>query len=281
MAIISNTITSPHGQRIAYAESSGTGPVVVFVHGNSLSGECFRYQLDSPLGDMYRMIALDLPGCGRSESAADPDKTNTAEGYVSLLSGFCSAMKIKDAVFVGWSLGGHILLEASDMLPARGYFIFGAPPIAGMQDFGSAFLPHKGMELIWKKEYSADDLDVILDMMISPDNLMGIELLRDALIRSDGNARESFFARLLSGWYKDERKAVETIKVPIAIIHGLGDKLANLTYIKALNVPTLWRNGVQIIDDATHAPQMEQPERFNTILKEFLDDIYGQTNQTR
>ena len=39
-------------------------------------------------------------------------------------------MGINDAVFVGWSLGGHLLLEAAERISARGYFIIAAPPLA-------------------------------------------------------------------------------------------------------------------------------------------------------
>lgn len=244
------------------------------LHGNSLSGECFRHQLDSRLGQEYRLIAPDLPGCGNSTPFKEPEGANTPAGLASLLSGFCGAMEIKDAVFVGWSFGGHILLEASKQLPARGYFIFGAPPLAGLQDFDTAFLPQRCIELIWKPEHTAEDLDVILDILISLGTAQDRELLRNDLMRSDGRSRAAMFTSSVQGWYMDERKAAETLGVPIAIAHGKYDRLVSLDHITSLSIPTLWRGGVQIIEDAAHAPHMEQPEQFNSILGEFLNEIW-------
>ena len=58
--------------RIAYRQSSGSGPAIVLVHGNSASSRAFARQLDGPLGAKYRIIAPDLPGHGGSADAADP-----------------------------------------------------------------------------------------------------------------------------------------------------------------------------------------------------------------
>lgn len=221
------------------------------------------------------MTCLGTAGVSRR----DPDETNTAKGYTTLLASFCEAMGIKDAVFVGWSLGGHLLLEATDLLPSRGYFIVAAPPLSGLQDFGPAFLTTKALELVWKKDFAPGDFDPMLDIFIGPGHEEASMLLKDDMQRSDGRARRAFFMSLPKGWYRDERRAVEELRVPIAFVHGSGDKLVNLAYIESLRIPTLWRGRVQVIEGATHTPHMEQPGRFNLILNEFLDSIYGQTQR--
>ena len=71
-------------------------------------------------------------------------------------------------------------------------------------------------------------------------------LLSDGVrARSDGRSREAFFTSLPRGWYRDERKAVEDLGVPIAFLHGEGDRLVNLAYIKVLAIPRLWRGPVR------------------------------------
>jgi len=50
-------------------------------------------------------------------------------------------------VIVGWSLGGHIALEAASALPdAAGFVIFGTPPVSGPADMPEAFLPNPALE---------------------------------------------------------------------------------------------------------------------------------------
>jgi pimeloyl-ACP methyl ester carboxylesterase len=61
--------------RISYRESSGKDSAVVLVHGNSVSSRVFEPQLKSPLGEKYRLVAIDLPGSRRdSNPRCDPSE---------------------------------------------------------------------------------------------------------------------------------------------------------------------------------------------------------------
>ena len=102
----SGHITTSAG-KVAYRQSAGTGPTIVLVHGNSASSKAFARQLDGTLGRTYRVIAYDLPGHGESDDAADPAKTYTMPGYARVLREVVAQLGANDAVFVGWSLGGH------------------------------------------------------------------------------------------------------------------------------------------------------------------------------
>jgi pimeloyl-ACP methyl ester carboxylesterase len=37
-------------------------------------------------------------------------------------------------------------------------------------------------------------------------------------------------------------------------------------------MPNLWRGEIQVITGAGHTPQWEQPESFNRLLREFIED---------
>jgi pimeloyl-ACP methyl ester carboxylesterase len=66
-------IDTPNGA-LAVQESAGQGPPVVLIHGNSSSSRVFSRQLDGPLGQRFRLIAVDLPGHGASDDAKDPSR---------------------------------------------------------------------------------------------------------------------------------------------------------------------------------------------------------------
>src|SRR5436853_4699182 len=117
-------------QTINVYQSEGDGPAALLIHGNSCSGLTFRHQLESPLGEKYRLVALDLPGHGDSARAVDPQSTYTLPGYAAIIAGAAEQLGLTDAVIAGWSLGGNVVLEASSRFPdAPGFLIFGAPPV--------------------------------------------------------------------------------------------------------------------------------------------------------
>jgi pimeloyl-ACP methyl ester carboxylesterase len=59
---------------------------------------------------------LTLPGHGHSAPAAS-HAAYSLPGYAAVVTGFGRALGATDAVIVGWSLGGHIVLEAAPALP--------------------------------------------------------------------------------------------------------------------------------------------------------------------
>lgn len=260
-----------NGQKIAYYESAGTGQPVLFIHGNSMSGLCFERQLNSPLGTKFRLIALDLPGHGRSAPAQEPQSSYNLPGYARLVSDFAGKIHIEHGLFAGWSLGGHVLLEASGLLhEAAGLMIFGTPP-AGNPVAADAFMSYDLMPLLFSSDLNGNEA-VLTASFFKPDSEIP-SLFREDMMRTDGRAREALGISIAEGNYADEVEIVTGLDKPLAVIHGAMETLVNLSYIKSLIIPTLWRNEVQIIPDAGHALQWEQPDVFNSLLMEFIEEL--------
>lgn len=260
-----------NGQRIAYRESAGTGQPVLFIHGNSMSGRSFERQLENLLGEQYRLVALDLPGHGESGPAPDPKSAYTLPGYAAVVSGFAKILEINDAVLVGWSLGGHVLLEASGQLPeSAGLMIFGTPP-AGKPVAADAFMPNPLLPLMFKSALSDEEAAAATAGFFRPDSRIPPFSIED-MRRTDGKAREALGLSVAEGNYTDEVTVVATLTTPLAVVHGEMESVASLSYLKGLDIPTLWRNEIQIIPDAGHTPHWEQPELFNSLLREFICD---------
>jgi pimeloyl-ACP methyl ester carboxylesterase len=67
----------------------------------------------------------------------------------------------------------------------------------------------------------------------------------------------------------DYREAIKEIKVPTLIIHGKKDQIApvgSARYLKE-NIPG---SELEIFADCGHAPFLEEPEKFNSRIKEFI-----------
>lgn len=266
-------------QEIAYYESSGDGPTVVMVHGNSSSSWSYVRQLCGLIGQRFHLVAVDLPGHGRSSDAVDPCDTCIGTynliAYADILSQVVQNLYLEDAVFVGWSLGGHILLEASQSLSsAAGFMIFGTPPLDNAGQVPYAFKvenPAFGVGAI--PNWTNEDLELYVSAFFKPDTHFIPDFFFKDGRRADGTARVEFNQSLAAGLFTPEIGIVENLTVPIAIVHGAQDQFVRLSWLQSLNIPRLWRGQVHVIENAGHAPHWETAWQFNWLLSAFVWDI--------
>jgi pimeloyl-ACP methyl ester carboxylesterase len=258
------------GQPLAYYESSGTGPAALLIHGNSASGRAFERQLAGEIGARFRLVALDLPGHGESGRAPN-SATYSLPGYAATVAAAARALGLERAALVGWSLGGHIALEAHNLLPdAAGFVIFGTPPLAFPPAMEAAFLPNPAVNIGFKVDVTPDEATAYARSFFDPRADIDPQPFVDDILRTDGAARAGLAASIKPNGYQDEVQIVANLRRPLAIVHGAAEQLVSESYISALAMPTLWRNSVQIISGAGHAPHWEQPAAFNALLEAFL-----------
>jgi pimeloyl-ACP methyl ester carboxylesterase len=261
------------GQDISYLESHGGGRPVVFVHGNSCSARTWRPLLDGPFGGRFRCLALDLPGHGHSARAADHARYSLP-GYAAILAGFAESLNAAHAVVVGWSLGGHIALEAAPAMPAvSGFVIFGTPPVRSASQLSQGFLPIPATGVGFTEVVSEDAARSFAACFTAPGSTLPLDEFVADILATDGAARASMFASVRDGRFADQLAIIARMRQPLAILHGEGEQLANLDYIKGLTVPSLWRGQVQLIAGAGHAPHRETPVQFAELLEQFIADL--------
>jgi pimeloyl-ACP methyl ester carboxylesterase len=259
------------GNTIAVYESGGEGAAILLIHGRSLDAQTFRHQLGGDFGDNHRVVAFDLPGHGDSSPATNPEEVYCAPGYARIVAQLVDRLSMSSPVVVGWSLGGGIALEAADQLPdAAGFFIFGAPPMGSPPAIEDAFRPNPAMQFIFSPTLTEEQATAVVELLLRP----GAEpppSFREAILKSDGQMRALLAASAANR--KDGVEIVANLTVPLAVVHGAEDQLVNVDYIRSLQMPTLWRGEVQIIEEAGHAPHWEQAERFNALLSDFVADV--------
>lgn len=256
---------------VAIYQSQGKGPAALLVHGNSSSSRSYQRQLEGAFGEKFRLVAMDLPGHGQSSPASNL-ATYSMPGYAEVVVEAAKHLGLAEAVFVGWSLGGHVVLEASSQLPkAAGWMIFGTPPLAFPPAMAEAFLPNPAMGAAFKPDLTEEEAAGFASAMFKPGTPVP-DFFLDDIRRTDGQARARLAASIQPGGYKDEIEIVANLTAPLAILHGEHEQLVNRAYISALKMPTLWRGAVQIVGDAGHAPHWEQPNQFNSLLETFLRD---------
>lgn len=255
---------------------------VVFIHGNSAAKTVWLHQIVAVRERGHAVLALDLPGHGQSLNSPRPKSTYNFPGYATVVSDLLRQLGWQSAHLVGWSLGGHIGLEllASEERLAS-LLIVGAPPIelkAG--SVMEAFHETPSMALTGKSQFTDAGAVAYGTDIMGGERLLTLEIL-NAVRRADGRARETVVTDAMNGIGADQRKAVETIAKPLCVVHGEADAFISLNYLRKLRYRALWRNAIQVICNAGHAPHWQCPETFNRILLEFLADAERQNTKKR
>ncbi|MEN8251782.1 MAG: alpha/beta hydrolase [Bacteroidota bacterium] len=255
---------------LSYTDNEGTGQPILLIHGNSSSGETFKNQMGS---DSYKIVAIDLPGHGNSDRFPDLSHYNMP-GYAEVIAEAAKELNMEDAVLVGWSLGGHIALEAVKLLPKlKGVVIYGTPPLAFPPAMEDAYFPHPAMGVGFAADITEEQAIAYADAFFSEGTTAPHQPFLDDILKTDGNARAGLAASIVPDGYEDEIKIVESMATPLAILQGSNEQLVNPNYLKSLNIPALWRGEVQIVDNAGHAPHWENADSFNKMLFEFVEDV--------
>jgi pimeloyl-ACP methyl ester carboxylesterase len=106
----------------------GEGVPVLLVHGFNHHAEAWVRNINALVDGGYRVVALDLPGFGRS---GVPRMKYSLAGYAKFLVAFMDALGIQRAHQVGSSMGGAIVLKTAIAEPQRVISVTGVDP-AGM-----------------------------------------------------------------------------------------------------------------------------------------------------
>lgn len=259
-------------QSIAGYESLGTGRSILLVHGNSSSSRIWQKQLQGPLGRKYRLVAIDLPGHGASSPPPNPEQDYSGYGYSACIVAVARELGLKDTVVVGWSLGGHAVLNAAASLPtAAGLAIFGTPPLGKGPDGLSGFKALSAT--VFTPAPSDAEIEAWIKSAFAPGYGPIPSFVHTDFRNTDGAARGCLGANAQKGNFADEVEIVRNLKIPLAILQGAEEQIVNPDYLQRLAAPTLWRRQVQVIPDAGHTPQWEQAEAFDKLLDEFASSL--------
>lgn len=258
---------------ISYLESGRGDVSLIFIHGNSLSGNTFENQLNSPLLNGYRLFAIDLPGCGKSENALSIETDYSIPAFANIVSNFIHELMLQKVILVGHSLGGHVVIESLEKSSKIiGAFFFGTPPLNKPPTLEKFFLPHPAGALVFSENLNDEQIDLILSGYFKNKSSITNFVFED-FRRADGKFRGGLIGSVMRGEYEDETKILQNTEVPIAILQPNEDAFINPDYLSSLKIPKLWKGKIQNIPDSGHSPQMENALRFNEILAEFCSGL--------
>ena len=268
----------PFSQRLeghAYFDRLNGMSTVLMIHGNGDEADSWRHVFPA-LSAQYRVIALDLPGFGRSKPTGDGSIANLAES----VQHFLESLGVREVHLVGSSLGAVVAARVAANAPrlTRSLTIIGgsSPALGGLYanaalqpllEPGTGEAYYTGLRQLGQQA-AFDSLRpyyAALETMPASD----LEFLRGrvwARVWSD-TQRTAFFAGLRSLFTDTAR--LELPVIPTLLIWGELDAVVPISAADAL-LRQLPHASLEIIAGSGHLPQQEQPLEVLRVLEDFL-----------
>ncbi len=264
------------GLKIHYKEF-GEGPVLLLIHGwnNDWSG---FMPLIGYLQDKFRVIAVDLPGYGKSDPL---EGDYSVERLSDTISEFIDKKNGKVDILCALSMGTVI---ASDMAKRHNKKIKSVvligPPIIKYD-----WLPSK-LYREWIKFMNKSSLFMKTGRKVMASNWYGhftakhinMHIYDKQLINEHGmKGRKHISPKVLfqmgkAMYYYHLEKTLKEIEIPMLLILGRYDKIVNLNEAGKIgenkkNVITKW------IEDAGHVVSLEKPKETSNLVSDFAENL--------
>jgi pimeloyl-ACP methyl ester carboxylesterase len=238
----------------------GRGTPLVFVHGFGTEAAVNWYAQILPFTSDFDVVAPDLPGFGASERLAE---TNCIALQVRCLRTLLDDLGITRATLVGHSMGGWIGLAFAAAHPER------VERLVVVDAAGLSFTPDMTLERALLPQ-TVDDVRLLIRANFQRAIRLPAFVLRDLLrvAKRDAECRTELLRRLVYGTeHLDDRLA--SIAAPTLVVWGAQDPLTPLPLGQRI-ADVVPDSELVVFPDAAHSPNVECPERFNDLLRDFL-----------
>lgn len=245
------------GLNIEYTEM-GQGQEVLLLHGWGSSFDVYNGVMNT-LKDRCRLIALNFPGCGNSDTMHSPWNL---DDYCNFVMKFIKLLNLNNPILIGHSHGGRVILKltASGMLN---------PPKIILLD-SAGLIPKKSL----KQKLRAKSFKAIKTVLSLPVVKNYSEDLLNKARRHYGSADynaapEVLRKTMVSLVNTDLRDILHQIKCPTLLIWGENDTATPLSDAKIIE-SKISDAGLCVIKGAGHYSFCENPYQAHAILNSFI-----------
>ncbi len=262
--IESGNFETSDGVQLHYLEA-GSGPLLVFVPGWTMPAEIWDLQIRH-FSTTHHVVALDPRGHGRSEKPA--------HGYYPSRRGrdlgeLLEHLGCEPAVVVAWSLGVQetlVYTQEQGTGNVRALVLVDWDVIDNEpEDFTSRFISIQVEREEWTREF-------VKIIFRNPPSEEYLEAITQAALSVPTNATAIMIGNLILMGPNDLSPVLDALDRPVLFVYSSLDWAVEAADEARQHWP---ESSVAIIDETSHALFVDQPERFNQVLEEFIATLPG------
>ena len=277
-----------NGRKVNYVDVGTGGPPILLLHGIGASHRIWQATIPS-IARMRRVVAIDLPGFGTSDSLPRLFGAVEAADHIGRV---CDALDLVQVDLVGHSMGGMLAMQLVSSDPARvrrlalisasltSIMKFYHHPVAGfiMQPrvcsrfIGQMLVASMPIpRILIEVSISTPQLRrfVCRDILAVPE-AVDEQLLLDVLMSSGGGRTLS---AALMGFQFDFIRAASAVserRLDTLVVAGAKDRFTVPADISAF-AQLIGEHELVVVPDVGHWPMVERPRIVNCVLKEWLE----------
>jgi len=253
-----------------YVEVNGSGPDLVLLHGWGLNVRVWDGLVEE-LRDRFRIIAVDLPGHGRSAWGAG---LGTPAEQAWLIHSTLASVSNRYSL-LGWSLGGQIALDLAAAMPGqidKLVLVAATPRFAQSPDWPYGMRPAAITKLATqlRQDYRQTVSDFLeLQVRGSVQGSGVLDQLRHALFVHGQAQPGALEAGLNTLATSDLRPTLSHVRAPTLVIGGQNDRITAPAASRALAEALPDARYVEM-HRAAHAPFLSHKKEFAALVDQFL-----------
>ena len=271
--------TIPAGGLNLHFVETGQGRPLLLIHGLNIGwGQWYRNL--AGLAKRFRVIAVDLPGCGASPG---PEYRALAPAdYRRAIAALADQLALTDMTVVGHSFGSTLALGLALDRPGRVSRVIVAGPLALSQAMPPAHRPITIYPLAWVVSHTVmrptrTNLHRFLAGAVDQANPLPDALLDYYANRLHRHPRRHPFMFMSSlsrhGRYRSGVALPPTelaaVAVPVLVVAGRRDRITPPSGL-APAMAHLPRGRLTIVRGCGHVPNLELPGQFNQLIEQFV-----------
>src|SRR6187399_344230 len=262
IGIVINNLT------VSYSDQGpDDAPIIIFIHGFPLNKSMWDMQVET-LKKNYRVITYDIRGHGNSDPGIDEF---FIELFVNDLLRFIKKLGIEKSILCGLSLGGYIALNAVLKYPDRfdglilndTQCIADTPEIRENRCNAIIRIKEKGVE-----QYADEIIKNLFAQETFTKNKNAIHAVKEMIISTPKQSLCNTLHALAER--KETCTQLHEINIPVLIMVGKEDKITPIAAARQMHELIL-NSKLEIIQQAGHLSNLEDPAAFNTNLVKFLE----------